>query len=1218
MFWSDGTLEMGRQNLSVALSSLRHQLEPPGTPAGTVLVADRHNVGLNPAAVTTDVAEFEAGLRAAFQTEERAEKGQVLAQALNRYQGRLLQGYYDDWIVPEQERLAQTYFQAASQLFELLETAGEFSSALEYARRALSLDPLQEEAHAAVMRLLAKVGQPAAALTQYRELERLLDTELGDTPSPAIKELARQIARQPPPASPPFPSMPATPPPSIPARTAQPTGTVTFLLTDIEGSTALWQQAGEAFKATLDSHNALIRQQARAQGGYTVKEAGDGFLIAFAAAGDALACALACQQALASQEPSPSGRPLRVRMALHTGDIEVRGEDYQGLVLHRVSRLLTAAHGEQTLCSEATATLLRRDLPAGVSLRDLGLYRLRDVPHAERIFQVQEAALPQTDFPPLHADRAHAGHLPLSFTRFFGRETEIATLCTLLLSEPTRLVTLTGPGGTGKTRLALEVGRSLVEPLAGAVWFVPLVDISEAGLLPGAIVEAMGLSCLGQVEPLEQVVEALSRQPALLVLDNMEQLVEEGAFVVQTLLERVPSLTLLVTSRQLLGLSSEREFAVPTLPTPQGSHALSTLTLYESVQLFVDRAQTVRPDFQVTNHNAPGLAELCDRLEGIPLALELAAARAQVLTPSQMLLQMAQRFDFLVSRKKDVALRHRTLKSAIDWSYALLAPDLQRFFVQLSVFRGGWTSEAAEAVCTEPLALDLLAQLRECSLVLASEEAGSIRFRMLDSLREYGGDRLKEGGEKEAVQARHGDYFLTLAEEVKPKLLGGPEQGKWLDVLEQEHDNLRAAADYCLQHAQGAEATEKGLRLGKALLRFWMTRGYLREGRERLTALLALPSAQGRTTARADALNDSGWLACLQGDYPAASALFKESLLLRRELGDRPGIAASLNLLGMVVFEQGDSDAATSLFEESLLLRRELGDRIGSAAALVSLGNAASVRCEYAGARLLYEESLALFRQLEDKQGISSALVNLGNVAKAQSDYAAAHSLFEESLLLRRELGDKRGIAHVLASLGSASLRQGEYAVARSPYEESLALFRELGDRRGVAEGINGLGIIVQHRGDYAGASSLYEESLALRRELGDKRGIANSLICLASLRGKQGDYPPAHACLQESLTMCQEHGEKEITVHALEGCAELAYQQHQTNRASRLWGAAHAFREAIGSPLSPRCREENEHNVAAVRKVLGEEAFRAAWAEGQTMTAEQAIEYALEKTGNK
>ena len=1217
MFWPDGTLEMGRQNLSVALSSLRHQLEPPGTPAGAVLVADRQNVGLNPAAVTTDVAEFEAGLRAAIQTEERAEKGQVLAQALNRYQGRLLQGYYDDWIVPEQERLAQAYFQAASQLVALLETTGEFSSALEYARRALSRDPLREEAHVSVMRLLAKVGQPAAALMQYRELERLLDTELGDTPSPALQELARQIARQPPPASPPFLPMAATAPPSLPARATQPTGTVTFLLTDVEGSTALWQQEGEVFKATLDSHNALIRQQARALGGYTVKEAGDGFLIAFAAAGDALACALACQRSLASREPSPSGRPLRVRMALHTGDIEVSGEDYRGQVLHRVSRLLTAAHGEQTLCSEATATLLRRDLPAGVSLRDLGLYRLRDVPHAERVFQVQEAALPHTDFPPLHADRAHSGHLPLSFTRFFGRETEIATLSTLLLSEPTRLVTLTGPGGTGKTRLALEVGRSLVEPLAGAVWFVPLADLSEAGLLPGAIVEALGLSCLGQVEPLEQVVEALSRQPALLVLDNMEQLVEEGALVVQTLLERVPSLTLLVTSRQLLGLSSEREFAVPTLPTPQGSHALSTLTLYESVQLFVDRAQTVRPDFQVTHHNAPGLAELCDRLEGIPLALELAAARAQVLTPSQMLLQMAQRFDFLVSRKKDVALRHRTLKSTIDWSYALLAPNLQRFFVRLSVFRGGWTSAAAEAVCTEPLALDLLAQLRECSLVLASEEAGSIRFRMLDSLREYGGDRLKEGGEKEVVQARHGDYFLALAEEVKPKLLGGPEQGKWLDVLEQEHDNLRVAVDCCLQHAQGAEeveATEKGLRLGKALLRFWMTRGYLREGRERLTALLALPSAQGHTTARADALNNSGWLACLQGDYPGASALFEESLLLRRELGDRPGIAVSLNLLGMVVFEQGDSAAATSLFEESLLLRRELGDKIGSAAALASLGNAASVRCEYAGARLLYEESLALFRRLEDKQGISSALVNLGNVAKSQSDYAAAHSLFEESLLLRRELGDKRGIAHVLASQGSASLRQGEYAVAHSLYEESLALFRELGDRRGVAEGINGLGIIVQHQGDYAAASSLYEESLAVRRELGDKRGIANSLICLASLRGKQGDYSPAHACLWESLTMCKEYGEKEITVHALEGCAELAHRQHRTNRAARLWGAAHAFRDAIGAPLSPRYREETEHHVAAVRKVLGEEAFRAAWAEGQTMTVEQAIEYALEK----
>jgi predicted ATPase len=437
----------------------------------------------------------------------------------------------------------------------------------------------------------------------------------------------------------------------------------------------------------------------------------------------------------------------------------------------------------------------------------LGIYRLQGGRALERLFQVEYPEMKQRRFGPLRVEAGYAHQLPVQFTRFFGREDELTRLEEILLEEKPHLLTLTGPGGSGKTRLALEAARQLIEPFGGAVWFVPLQDLTDPGLLPGAIAASLRLPRLPQVEPLEQVVEVLSRQPSLLVLDNFEHLLGSGLMVndsmvygstinhqpsaislVRTLLERVPSLTLLITSRQVLNLTGEREFYVSPLPTPGGEDTPEWLLRCPSVQLFVDRAQKVRPDFQVTPANAPAVSELCYRLEGIPLALELAAARVQVLTPVQMLAQLEHRFDFLVSRKRDEARRHQTLRAAMDWSYQLLSPELQRFFARLSVFRGGWTLEAAAAVASDewqvtsdesPItshqspvisnALDTLAQLQECSLVQAEEAGAEMRFRMLETLREYAGEQLASE-EQAALRERHADYFLHWVEEAEPKL----------------------------------------------------------------------------------------------------------------------------------------------------------------------------------------------------------------------------------------------------------------------------------------------------------------------------------------------------------------------------------------------------------------------------------------------------------------
>ncbi len=1168
IFWPDTTPEVGRHNLSHALSSLRSQLEPPGVPAGTVIIADRYSVELNPDAATTDVAEFEQALRSAAQARNTPEQLPLLMQALEKYTGALLPNYYEDWIAPEQERLAQRFQQAAAQAMALLERAGDLEGTLELARRAVSLDPVREDANRELIRLLMATGQMEAALRQYREYERVLDQEVGEAPGTTLRQFSQHIEAQlaqsrptldlravatfPPPA------------PAAPAPSALPTGTVSFLMTDIEGSTILLEKAGDAFRSALSSHHALLRREFRRNGGQEVKEAGDSFLVVFSSVGDAMTCAIACQRSLDTQPwPEAVGR-LVVRMAVHTGDVELDAGEYHGPMLHHAARMLSVAHGGQILVSEASAGLLKRDLDPQVRLKDLGVWRLRDVEEPERLFMAVYPQMAREEFAPLNASPAHRAHLPLQFTRFFGREQEIARIGELLAIPETRLLTLTGSGGTGKTRLAVEAVGRFSETFTGAIWFVSLADLSDPNLIPQTLLQAMNLPLIGSQEPLEQAVMALTKQPALLLLDNFEQLVAGGAEIVQTLLSRAPTLQCVVTSRQTLSLPGEVEFAVTPLLTPNGSDTPERLSAFESVRLFVDRAQAAKPDLRITNSNAPAVAELCDRLEGIPLAIELAAARALVLTPSQMLAQLGNRFEFLVSRKRGIAERQRTLRAAVDWSYRLLAPDLQRFFAQLFVFRGGWTVEAAEAVCEEPLALDMLAQLRECSLVTTQESESRIRFRMLESLREYAEEQLSEE-ERADVQRRHADYFLATAE--------NRSQVMWQTRMETEHGNMQAALRW-LQTADGG--AQPGLRLASALLWFWAHRGHWGEGRNWFEAVLAKQGAEGRTLARANALHGAGKIACFQADYAQARAYYEESLTILQVFGDRLRTDYVLHGLGEVAYYVGDVALARSLFAQGLAIRREKDDR----------------------------------------WAIFSSLYGLGLVASVETDLALARSYFEESLTILQVFGDRDRTAPLLNALGDVAYYLGDYVRAQPYFEDSLAISRESGNQYFTACALNRLGMVACAQGDYVRARSYQEESLTIQQEVGDRRGIAHSMHCLGIVAFREGDFALARSMFVTAFAIRQETGDRITIAYALKTSADLAAAQGEMEIAARLWGAMANLREATGSPLPPNEREEFDRRVAESQAALGETAFAAAWEAGRAMTWEQAVAYALEEGG--
>ena len=536
---------------------------------------------------------------------------------------------------------------------------------------------------------------------------------------------------------------------------------------------------------------------------------------------------------------------------------------------------------------------------------------------------------------------------PLQFTRFFGREKECAQAAQWLADPQTRLLTLTGPGGAGKTRLAVEAAQRAAASFAGPVCFVPLADLAEARFIPNAVAAALGLTPSAASEPMEQIVAALAAQPpALLVLDNLEHLVERGAPLVFSLLTRLPTLTCLATSRRRLSLPGERQFPLPPLPLPDAAGTPEQIALAASAQLFVDRAQAARPDFQLTRGNAALVADLCHKLEGLPLAIELVAARSLSLTPAQMAERLDQRFELLTSRRGDKGGRHRSLWAAMAWSHDLLPPTLQQFFVGLSVFRGGCAFEAAQAVCEQPQALEFLTQLRERSLILVEESGPEMRFRLLESLREFGEEHLAIE-ERQALARRHAAWFLSLAQDAWPQITG-PDQARWLDRLEAEHDNLRLALTFWLAAEDGVEAA---LDMCGSLWRFWSTRGHFASGRDWLRRALERPG--GAPFHRARALNGAGNLARLQGDYSDAEASYADALAIMRQLDIKTSIGACLCNLGMVAMHRENYAQARALQEEALALRREIDDRGGIAFTLECLAMVAQHQKDYVLSRRL-------------------------------------------------------------------------------------------------------------------------------------------------------------------------------------------------------------------------------------------------------------------------
>jgi predicted ATPase/class 3 adenylate cyclase len=796
-------------------------------------------------------------------------------------------------------------------------------------------------------------------------------------------------------------------------------GVTTFLFTDIEGSTRLWDREHERMQLALARHDTIVRAAIEDNHGTVVKMSGDGAHGAFDDPFDALLAALRLQEGLADPAAT-NGVQLRVRCGLHAGVTERRDNDFFGGAVNRAARIMSAAHGGQVLLSQAVAALIGERLPPHAALRDLGTVRLRGLESPERVFQLAHPRLRQ-DFPSLRSLEATPNNLPQQLSSFVGRERELADIGRLLQS--TRLLTLTGAGGLGKTRLTLHIAADLLDEFSDGVWFVELAPLSDARLVPQAVASTLGVTEEAGRPVIDALVKLVADRKTLLILDNCEHLIDACAKLAKRLLQAGPHLKILTSSREPLRIAGETTYLVPALATPDASEPISVdrLAQFEAARLFSDRAVAARASFRVTPQNAAAVADICRRLDGIPLALELAAARTRTLSVESIAARLGDRFALLVGGDRTGLPRQQTLRALIDWSHELLTDRERMLFRRLAVFAGGFTLEGAEALRAAgndniPDVLAVLSQLVEKSLVEADAEGE--RYRLLETVRQYAQERLDESGEADQARNAHLGFYLEYVEKASPQLRSA-QQGLWLTRLDLERENILAAHEWC---NHGEAEPNLGLRLVSSMRRYWMVRGLLGLGHQVTVEAIMRDGTQARSSARCAALFDAGQLSCWMGRYGEGQRYLEESLSIARELGDTKGVAAVLQPLAMASLGQGNITAARGHLEEALALAKDLGNTREIAAALNALAQIHRAEGDLDSAERLYENVVALARGLDDGEIIAIGLLNLAMVSIGRGSGDRARDALLEAHAIAEQSGSKptgQSVLEVCAGLGA-------------------------------------------------------------------------------------------------------------------------------------------------------------------------------------------------------
>jgi len=957
-----------------------------------------------------------------------------------------------------------------------------------------------------------------------------------------------------------------------------PTGTVTFLFSDVEGSTRLWEVHPQEMQVAIARHDVIMQTAIAEKNGHVVKQRGDGFHAAFASAYDAVNAAVAAQTALQEEPWDEVIGAIRVRISLHTSTAQLREGDYYGPQVNRAARLESIAHGGQVLISSATRELIRDELPEDVGVIDLDRQRLKDLSRPERVYQLVAADI-QSDFPPLRSLDSRHNNLPILQTSFLGRETELNEICELFGEPNCRLLTLVGPGGIGKTRLVLTTAAESIDEFSHGVWLVELAAITEAEILPDQIASVFGVTAQearGGRGVTDVLVDYFKDKTLLLVLDNCEHLIEACASFAEVMLQRCPKVKLLATSREDFGIPGEWTYRVSPLALPPDETPLPDLEMYPAIQLFLERARVARPRFGLTEDNGAVLAEICRTLDGIPLAIELAAARVRVISLEQISERLQDRFYLLAGGPRTALPRHQTLQATMDWSYNLLSEPERALLRRLSVFTGGWTLEAAEEVAsfgevTRQQVLDLLTLLVDKSLVGVEERGNIMRYGMLETVRQYGVNKLSEQGEVEETQRRYATFFIQLAEGADEGLRDARQLDS-LELLDTEHDNIRSALGWSLDSRE----MDLAFRLVGAMGWFWFMRGHWVDARRWLTKVLDL-GAGGSPPLRAKAICRAGGLELIRGNLIGTVELVEGALDIFRRESDDSGIAWCLNLLGQArTFRQEDIENANA---DPFLIR-----------------------------------SAEIFSTLEDDWGVSWSNRYLGQVAEFRGDLNQSYELQKQALHGFEVVGDIWNVAHSFFLLGASASRHRDLEVAKWAFEESLEKCGMVEDKVMEAHALKGLAHLALYRNDLIQAEELFQVALEALQKIGDEGCVAGANKDLAEVMRRQGDFLQAKELLSQSLHSFENLGFEENIVWVVERFAALAHSMGNGERAARLLAVSDTYLGEGVFPLSPTFRDEHKQLVTSTRKLLGDQVYERLYAEGAAMDLQEAVVYALEE----
>lgn len=1022
-----------------------------------------------------------------------------------------------------------------------------------------------------------------------------------------------------------------------------PVGTITFLLTDVEGSSRLWEKLGSAMGAAMSRHHQIIYEEIERHGGKRPSDQGEGDSIvgAFARAIDAVACALEIQRSLTVEE-WPQGIELRVRIAVHTGDAELRDEqNYTSATINRGARLRSIGHGGQVLLSQATWDLVRDSLPAGVTFRDLGTHQLKDLTNPEHVHQLVHSDIP-TEFPPLKSLATMPTNLPVQLTRFIGRQNEVEAVKQKVAER--RLVTLTGAAGCGKTRLALQVGAEVIEDFPEGVWFIDLAPIGDPEAVASVAAAAVGIQQDVNRSAADSLIDHLRDRKALMLLDNCEHLIAASSALSERVLGSCPRVKLLATSREPLGITGESPWRVPSLVGPGPADVSpETLEQFEATELFLDRARTAAPTFELTPGEATAIAQICDRLDGIPLAIELAAARVEVLTCRQIAAKLDDSFRLLVGGSRTALERQQTIRAAVEWSYELLGEEERTLLRRLSAFAGGFSLEAAEQVTGgAPLEassiLDILSSLVRKSLIGVSRQEDGIRYGMLETIRQYSRERLREAGESEEVRTRHRDWFRDLAERAEEGLMGA-EQMSWVSQIEQEQGNLRAALEWSADSGDH----ENLLRTTWPLWRYWMLRDpssgirWIKEGLAGDTSDLT----------RANGLSVLAFLDSVFGNPQEALPVIEQAVVLAKSAGHAPTIARTLNVLGNIQMLTGESEEAARTYEEALEIARALGDELRTVAILANLGAIAAVRGDVEVADRSFAESLPIVQRLGDKANLAILFARMAEFDRSTSRFDQARSNYLEGYRLMTELGSPAATMpsygrsvleaqigdleeaqrwadaarvslsdaetplarHVMMALrGWIAYLGGEYEESRSLLETAVSLGREIGEITSLGTAQFVLGLAAEASSDLAFAREQFDDAIHGMKSRGELSEAREPLTAKARVLVDLDVLDESSESAREALVMTRKLGDSLGTAYLLEVLGSTQLRRREYSDAVKAFSSSAALRETLGAVGWPHLVPWREKRTAALREALGHTEFEMAWKEGKSMSLEEAL----------